>query len=221
MSNFRRYWQRFWMMFSGMSVLGRFATKIACIFSKPYKARKHLARFSKKGFISPSAVLHCKKLSFGENVFIGDRVTIYEDSQSKGVVIGDRVFINQDTIIETGNNGFLFIGNDTHIQPRCQISAYKGSIKIGSHVQIAPACAFYPYDHRYENIDEKICNQPLCTRGGIVIEDDVWLGYGVIVLDGVQIGKGSIIGAGAVVNKSIPSGVIAAGVPAKVIKSRG
>lgn len=49
----------------------------------------------------------------------------------------------------------------------------------------------------------------------IVIEDDVWLGVNVTVLKGVRIGRGSIVGAGSVVAKSIPSGVMAAGVPAR------
>jgi acetyltransferase-like isoleucine patch superfamily enzyme len=53
----------------------------------------------------------------------------------------------------------------------------------------------------------------------VVIEDDVWLGLNVIVLKGVTIGAGSIIGAGSVVTHSIPSGVIAAGNPARVVKA--
>jgi acetyltransferase-like isoleucine patch superfamily enzyme len=62
--------------------------------------------------------------------------------------------------------------------------------------------------------------QPLQTKGGIVIEDDVWLGVGVTVLDGVCIGKGAVIAAGSMVNKSVPAGAIAAGVPARVVKMR-
>ncbi len=54
---------------------------------------------------------------------------------------------------------------------------------------------------------------------GILIEDDVWLGINVIVLKGVTIGKNSIIGANSVVTKSIPSNVVAAGNPCKIIKS--
>jgi acetyltransferase-like isoleucine patch superfamily enzyme len=50
------------------------------------------------------------------------------------------------------------------------------------------------------------------------IEDNVWLGLNVIVLKGVTIGRDSVIGAGSVVARSIPSGVIAAGQPAKVIR---
>jgi len=52
----------------------------------------------------------------------------------------------------------------------------------------------------------------------ICIEDNVWLGYGVKVLKGVTIGKNSLIGACSVVTKDIPSNVVAAGNPCKVIK---
>ncbi len=52
----------------------------------------------------------------------------------------------------------------------------------------------------------------------VVIDDDVWLGYGVKVLKGVHIGKGALIGAMSVVTRDIPEGVIAAGNPCKVIK---
>lgn len=52
----------------------------------------------------------------------------------------------------------------------------------------------------------------------VIIEDDVWLGMNVIVLKGVHIGKGSIIGAGSIVTKNIPSNVMAAGIPCKIIK---
>lgn len=52
----------------------------------------------------------------------------------------------------------------------------------------------------------------------ILIEDNVWLGVNVTVLKGVHIGKSSIIGAGSVVVSDIPSHVVAAGNPCKVIK---
>ena len=52
----------------------------------------------------------------------------------------------------------------------------------------------------------------------IIIEDNVWLGYGVKVLKGVTIGKNSLIGANSVVTKDIPANVIAVGNPCKIIK---
>ena len=42
-------------------------------------------------------------------------------------------------------------------------------------------------------------DQPLTGKGGININEDVWLGVGVIALDGVDIGRGAVIGAGSVV----------------------
>ena len=53
----------------------------------------------------------------------------------------------------------------------------------------------------------------------VIIEDKVWLGYGVKVLKGVRIGENAIIGAGSIVTKDIPSNVIAAGNPCRVIKN--
>lgn len=58
------------------------------------------------------------------------------------------------------------------------------------------------------------------TKGPIIIEDDVWIGYGVIILSGVKIGKGSIIAAGSVVTKSFPPYSIIGGNPAKLIRKR-
>jgi acetyltransferase-like isoleucine patch superfamily enzyme len=69
--------------------------------------------------------------------------------------------------------------------------------------------------------DKPMNIQPLQTKGGITIDDDVWLGFGVVVLDGVRIGRGAVIGAGSVVTKDVPEGAIAAGIPARVIKMRG
>lgn len=188
-------------------------------FYPSYKARHALARMAPVGYVSPRAVLQHPALSLGRHVFLGDRVTLFGRSAEERVILGDDVFINQDTLIETGHGGSLAIGHRTTVQPRCQFSAYQGSIHIGEDVQIAPACAFYPYNHSM-SADIPMKQQPLVSKGGIRIDDDVWLGYGVIVLDGVHIGKGAVIGAGSVVNRDIPAGTIAAGVPARVIKDR-
>lgn len=53
----------------------------------------------------------------------------------------------------------------------------------------------------------------------VIVEDNVWLGYGVKVLKGVHIGANTLIGACSVVTKDIPSNAIAVGNPCKVIKS--
>jgi len=61
--------------------------------------------------------------------------------------------------------------------------------------------------------------RPLFSKGPVVIEDYVWIGEKACVMPGVTIGKGAIIAAGSVVTKDIPPYCLAAGVPAKVIKT--
>lgn len=58
------------------------------------------------------------------------------------------------------------------------------------------------------------------SKGPIVIEDDVWIGFGSIILSGVKIGRGSVIAAGSIVTKSFPEFSVIAGNPAKLIKRR-
>jgi len=53
----------------------------------------------------------------------------------------------------------------------------------------------------------------------VVIEDEVWIGYGALILPGVTVGTQSVIGAGAVVTKDVPPRTIVAGNPARVLRS--
>jgi maltose O-acetyltransferase len=55
----------------------------------------------------------------------------------------------------------------------------------------------------------------------ITVADNVWLGGGVIVCPGVSIGQDTVVGAGAVVTKDLPAGIVAAGVPARVLREIG
>lgn len=52
----------------------------------------------------------------------------------------------------------------------------------------------------------------------VIIGDDVWLGMNVVVLKGVTIGYGTVVAANSVVTKDIPPMVVAAGLPAKIVK---
>lgn len=52
----------------------------------------------------------------------------------------------------------------------------------------------------------------------VTIEDDVWIGSGVHIMPGVTIGRGSVVGAGSVVTADVPPMVVAAGVPARIVR---
>ncbi len=216
----RSLWARFWMLFSGTSLPGKLATWFAVWFAPPYYGRDYLSWIYRWGYISASATIHHGDLHYGSNIFIDDRVLIYQFGSGGPVTLADRVHILRDCILQNGMGGSLSIGANTHIQPRCMFSAFLSPIVVGSDVLIAANCAFYSYDHGIDP-GELISKQPITTKGGIIIEDDVWLGVNVIVLDGVRIGKGAVIGAGSVVTNDIPANAIAVGVPARVKAMRG
>ena len=90
-----------------------------------------------------------------------------------------------------------------------------GKVKFGDNVFIAPNCGFYTAGHP---IDAKVRNEGLEYAKPIKVGNDVWIGGNVAVLPGVKIGNNVVIGAGSVVNKDIPSNVVAVGNPCRVIK---
>jgi acetyltransferase-like isoleucine patch superfamily enzyme len=212
-------WPRFWMRFSGLSRIGRIACGIAAVGAAPSYGRVPLSRFGRYGFISTSALIHHQKLSLSRRCFIGDGVTLYQDIEGEDIRLSEGVHIHRDTTLQTGRGGTIKIEAKTHIQLRCQVVAYAGPIHIGARGEIAPHCGFYSYDHGMSP-ELPVRKQPMKSRGGIVVGDDVWLGFGVIVLDGVHIGNNAVIGAGSVVTKDIPEASIAVGNPARVIKMR-
>ena len=209
------------MKYAGTDFLGRIATKNAELFAPPYFKRILLSFYNPKGYVSTKAILYHNKIVFGKNIFIGDRVRIFKFDHHDGgeVKIGDKSRILDDSFLQTGEEGKIIIGEDTNIHPRCQFSAYKSSIIIGNGVHIAPNCSFYPYDHGIK-AGMDIFEQPLTSKGDIVIKDRAWIGTGVIVVSGGKVGEGAVIGAGSVVNTEIPDFAIAVGNPAKVIKYR-
>lgn len=100
---------------------------------------------------------------------------------------------------------------------------------IGNYCSIAPGvCFLVGAEHSINNIStfpfkSKIIekeNKDAISKGDIIIDDDVWIGYGATIMSGVHIRQGAVIAAGAVVTKDVPPYAIVGGVPAKVIKYR-
>jgi len=215
----KKIWLHGWLKVSVTPGLRRLSYFLASLAVPPHKAGTYVASISRNGYITPTATIHHSKLTMGKNVFIGDRAVLYENTDGEVIDLDDKVHIHRDSIIETGFGGSVKIGRESCIHPRCQINGYVSDIIIGEGVWIAPNCALYSYDHGIAP-GIPIRNQPLETKGDIIIEDEAWLGFGSIILSGVTIGKGSIVAAGSVVIKNVPPDAVVAGVPAKVISYR-
>lgn len=92
--------------------------------------------------------------------------------------------------------------------------------RIGSDVMMGPDCVIYTVSHRFDRTDIPMNQQGYIPLSPVIIGNDVWIGGRVTIMPGVTIGDGCVIGAGAVVTHDIPPYSVAAGVPARVIKSR-
>lgn len=112
----------------------------------------------------------------------------------------------------------IYIGANTYVNRQTFLDASL-SLIIGRNCAIGPNCYITDHDHGGDS-DLAPLEQPLISKP-TRLEDQVWLGANVTVLKGVTIGSKTVVGAGSVVNRDLPSNVVAVGVPAKVIRSRG
>ncbi|MDG1286200.1 MAG: acyltransferase [Rickettsiales bacterium] len=116
-------------------------------------------------------------------------------------------------------NPILVVGDNCDIGWQTTI-AVGTKVELQDHVRLSGNVFLAGYPGHPLDDEDRAAGLP-CTEeqiGDIVLEEGVWLATGVTVLAGVRIGKGSIIGAGSVVTKDIPAGVVAAGVPARIVK---
>ncbi|WP_336775980.1 acyltransferase [Paenibacillus sp. MMO-58] len=130
---------------------------------------------------------------------------------------GDNVLIGRS--VELRYPERLVIGSNVSIHKQCYIDAYGGLI-IEDEVSIAHQSSVVSFQHTWNDPSLPIRDNPV-MGSAIRIGRDVWVGCGVRILAGVEIGARSVIAAGAVVNKPVAAGMLAAGVPARAVKSIG
>ena len=120
----------------------------------------------------------------------------------------DRYTYGMLNVLNEGNNHFLHIGSFCSIAPHVTFIVH--SEHPTSFLSSFPFKVMILQSAPYE----------ATSKGDIIIQDDVWIGYGSIILSGVKIGQGAVIAAGSVVTHNVPPYAIVAGVPARVIKYR-
>lgn len=112
------------------------------------------------------------------------------------------------------------IGQDCHFGKACHITAIN-EITIGDNLLTGEYVIISDNAHGESTLDQlhiPPSERHLATKGPVHIGNNVWIGDRVAILSGVTIGDGAIIGSNAVVTHNIPSGCVAGGVPAKILR---
>ncbi len=143
----------------------------------------------------------------------------YNDYQKKERLLdrlialrGEKTWIEANFFCDYGYN--IVMGNNFYANHNLVILDC-AEVVFGDNVFIGPNCGFYTAGHPE---DFAVRNQGLEYAKPIKVGSNVWIGGNVCVMPGVTIGDNTVIGAGSVVTEDIPSGVVAAGNPCKVIR---
>lgn len=162
------------------------------------------------------------KNNYQKNISFYNGIPYFHKTRKSKIIIGKNCRFNSRTtsnliginhkcmICTLSKDAVLLIGNNCGFSGTT-IGCFE-LIQIGNNVRFGANSMITDSD--WHNDDPR--------SGGtkpVIIEDNVWIGYGSIILKGVKIGKNSVIGAGSVVTKNIPPNVIAAGNPCITIKT--
>lgn len=133
----------------------------------------------------------------------------------------------------TQHNGFshslVEVGKGTYGPIHVENAGKQAKLRIGNYCSIASDVQFiindehpldhvstYPFKHWIDDGHPVEAE----SKGGIVLDDDVWIGQRATILDGVHIGQGAVIAAGALVAKDVEPYTIVGGAPARAIRKR-
>ena len=163
----------------------------------------------------------------GVRVMVAERFEIGDGSRlAKSVNVLCRDFVAKNLLYfaegvtvgyggTTTSTATLSMGTGVNIGPHSIINCTQPII-MGDNVGTGPYLAIWTHGYHYghsplESIEPTYAPVHICSN--------VWLGFHVTVLPGVTIGKNTIVAAGSVVNRPLPDGILAAGVPARVRKA--
>lgn len=191
-----------------MSILNRiYSGAVAlCLKLKGVRAGSGLTAYGRP-------IVHLEK---GGSLRLGDNVVLCSCSRANFAGINHPVVL---ALLRKG--AALEIGDDTGISGGSITAAV--SVRIGRECLIGANCLITDCDfHAVAPAGRRHNSDPAAVAAAPVeIGDNVWLGANVTVLKGVTIGRDTVVASGSVVTKSLPAGVLAAGVPARVVRRLG
>ena len=132
--------------------------------------------------------------------------------------LGEQVLLEPNVWITMPGSARVRIGEGTFLNQGVMVASQQ-LVEIGAHCMLANGCFVSDASHRYDDRERPITWQGFESKGPTRIGANCWLGANVVVTSGVSIGERCVIGANSVVTRDVPSFSLAAGAPAKVLRS--
>ena len=155
--------------------------------------------------------VHIAQKRFNDSEFWHDRSAVNELRKCFGSAPED-IDLTPPVYFDHGDR--IFFGKHFYANTDLTILD-ENEVRFGDNVFLAPHVSIYTAGHP---IDAEVRNTEVEYARQVTIGSNVWIGGNVVINPGVTIGDDVVIGSGSVVTKDIPSHVIAAGVPCRVIR---
>jgi galactoside O-acetyltransferase len=177
----------------------------------------------KVAFAAGVVLRHPRRIHLGDAVVISEGCILDARNQDteRAIVLGDDVILSNNVVLSC-KGGAISIGNATGVNSGTVIQSTNNCpVSIGADGIIGQMCFVVGGgSYNINRLDIPIRLQGIKNDGGVMVEDDVWLGANVTVLGGVTLGTGTVVAATAVVTKDAPPYSICKGIPAKVTGNR-
>ena len=165
-------------------------------------------------------IRHPHKIVLGDGVVLDDNSVVdAKGADNRGIILRDRVYVGRNTIVYC-KNGDIEIGENVSFSANCIVFSSNRLVMKKNSVVAAFAYLLSGGAYDLDDPTPLALQKGTCTKGPLEIGEDCWIGAGAKVLDGASLGDRCVLGAGAVANTPVPAYAIAAGVPARVIKTR-
>lgn len=155
-----------------------------------------------------------KQIRLGRNVTIDAGVILDVKNEAGSIEIQDNVHIGCNTILSCPG-GELVIGAGTLIGSRCRLGSLMG-LSVGRGCVIDNQACLVGAGHAFDSLEIPIIRQQSTCRGKTTLHDGVRVGRRATVLDGLELGENAVVAPGSLVNRDIPAGCHAGGVPVVV-----
>ena len=132
--------------------------------------------------------------------------------------VGDGTLFEPGVWISAPGAARVRIGAGTFLNRNVMVAAQE-LVEIGDHCMLANGCFVSDASHRFDDLAKPITWQGFETRGPTRIGSNTWLGANVVVTSGVTIGERCVVGANSVVTADVKAFSVAAGAPARVLRT--